>query len=237
MIIRGSAATGHPRLRAGISGGSPGTKKTALFSGGGDNTVVGTGVYRGVLGARNERHGRVCGIIKLVDNEARERVTDIPSHRYLSTSCLHAADPGREGLHEYCKSATGSNGDTDWVKIPASCKFCGTACVCACHGEMEGEPPSGGLPAAAVAAATECLLTGGTVVDMLNAAVPHLGQSELLAPGGHGAAAERERIRLLALTKRAVYCKACDGAPCDHDDELAPFADLLVGGGSSDGGG
>jgi hypothetical protein len=42
------------------------------------------------------------------------------------------------------------------------------------------------------------------------------------------AAAERERIRLLALHKRAVYCLACDGAPCGYDDILRPFADLLT---------
>jgi hypothetical protein len=42
-----------------------------------------------------------------------------------------------------------------------------------------------------------------------------------------GRVAERERIRWLAIVKRAVYCKACDGAPCDYSDELAPFIDLI----------
>jgi hypothetical protein len=43
-----------------------------------------------------------------------------------------------------------------------------------------------------------------------------------------GVAAERDRIRQLALHKRAVYCLACDGAPCGYDDILRPFADLLT---------
>jgi hypothetical protein len=37
----------------------------------------------------------------------------------------------------------------------------------------------------------------------------------------------RETIILLAEKKRAVYCRPCDGGPCDYTDELAPFADLL----------
>ena len=51
---------------------------------------------------------------------------------------------------------------------------------------------------------------------LLEAAAPHI------------AAAERESIRQLALRKRAVYCLACDGAPCGYDDILRPFADLLT---------
>ncbi len=54
-------------------------------------------------------------------------------HQYLSTSCLHATEPGREELHAYCQGTTGSNGETQWVKAPASCKFCGAPCVCTCH--------------------------------------------------------------------------------------------------------
>ncbi len=49
------------------------------------------------------------------------------THEYLSTACLH-------GEHGYCQSATGSNGDTQWAKVPASCKFCGAPCTCPCHG-------------------------------------------------------------------------------------------------------
>ena len=48
-------------------------------------------------------------------------------HEYLSTSCLH-------GEHGYCQSQTGTNGDTEWVKAPAVCKFCSAPCVCPCHG-------------------------------------------------------------------------------------------------------
>lgn len=56
-------------------------------------------------------------------------------HEYLSTSCLHATEPGREGLHAYCRGKTGSNGTTEWAKTPASCKFCGARCICPCHAE------------------------------------------------------------------------------------------------------
>jgi hypothetical protein len=42
------------------------------------------------------------------------------------------------------------------------------------------------------------------------------------------AAAQLERDVQLALHKRAVYCLACDGAPCGYDDILRPFADLLT---------
>lgn len=47
-------------------------------------------------------------------------------HVYLSTSCQH-------GQHDYCASATGSNGQTEWVKRPGRCKFCPALCVCSCH--------------------------------------------------------------------------------------------------------
>jgi hypothetical protein len=78
------------------------------------------------------------------------------------------------------------------------------------------------LPQAALDAsmdAIERLGAGGsrtTVRIVLEAAAPLI------------AAAERESIRLLALHKRAVYCLACDGAPCGYDDILRPFADLLT---------
>jgi hypothetical protein len=54
-------------------------------------------------------------------------------HEYLSTSCLHADADGRPELHAYCRSRTGSNGETQWHKEPASCKFCGAPCTCECH--------------------------------------------------------------------------------------------------------
>lgn len=43
-------------------------------------------------------------------------------HVYLSTGCLH-------NEHTWCQSDTGSNG----AKVPATCKFCATPCVCDCH--------------------------------------------------------------------------------------------------------
>lgn len=45
-------------------------------------------------------------------------------HHYLSTGCLH-------DKHKYCQSMTGYQG----AKRPASCKFCGAACICPCHRE------------------------------------------------------------------------------------------------------
>jgi hypothetical protein len=64
-----------------------------------------------------------------------------PGHAYLSTSCLHAAEPGREDLHAYCQSARGrADGGETWAKSPACCKFCGAPCTCGCH-RGEGGPP------------------------------------------------------------------------------------------------
>jgi len=51
-------------------------------------------------------------------------------HKYLSTSCFH-------GQHEYCKAKHGLAGP----KKPAECKFCGSRCICLCHGENEKTPP------------------------------------------------------------------------------------------------
>ncbi|MFH8813062.1 hypothetical protein ACH4GZ_38685 [Streptomyces hygroscopicus] len=52
-------------------------------------------------------------------------------HVYLSTSCLHAREPGREDLHGYCQGKTGMVGP----KTPAVCKFCKSPCICSCHRE------------------------------------------------------------------------------------------------------
>lgn len=50
------------------------------------------------------------------------QVEEPPTHRYLSTACLH-------GDHIYCTMDQGMNG----AKKPATCKFCDARCVCACH--------------------------------------------------------------------------------------------------------
>lgn len=50
-------------------------------------------------------------------------------HNYLSTSCFHAAEPGREELHDYCQNRNGQAGP----KKPGECKFCEAKCVCRCH--------------------------------------------------------------------------------------------------------
>lgn len=59
-------------------------------------------------------------------------------HSYLSTGCLHGdmvLEDGRTG-HEYCQGETGKCGD----KIPGRCKFCGSFCICVCHGDNEKSP-------------------------------------------------------------------------------------------------
>lgn len=66
-------------------------------------------------------------------------------HEYLSTSCLHARETGREELHDYCKGMTGMAG----AKRPAECKFCGAKCICPCHTSTdleEGAPEFKGAP-------------------------------------------------------------------------------------------
>jgi hypothetical protein len=65
-------------------------------------------------------------------------------HVYLSTSCLHGdmvLPDGRTG-HEYCQGETGHCG----AKVPHSCKFCGTNCVCTCHDTVKVAPVRGGGP-------------------------------------------------------------------------------------------
>jgi hypothetical protein len=52
-------------------------------------------------------------------------------HRYLSTACLHGAEPGREDLHRECKIDTKRYDGTH--KIGATCKWCPARCVCTCH--------------------------------------------------------------------------------------------------------
>ncbi len=90
--------------------------------------------------ARHCRAGPPCphcaARVDEIVNAAQEAICTDGVHRYLSTSCLHEDDPGREpeNLHSYCGSATGSNGNTQWAKTPASCKFCGAPCVCPRHG-------------------------------------------------------------------------------------------------------
>lgn len=59
----------------------------------------------------------------------------INRHRYLSTACVHAAEPGREELHEYCQANTGQAGQ----KRPATCKFCDAHCECWCHLKLQQE--------------------------------------------------------------------------------------------------
>lgn len=82
-----------------------------------------------------------CGgpaICTVCAREAAQKAAASRTHEYLSTSCLHAAELGREDprryeLHGYCQAATGSNGSTEWAKAPAVCKVCGAACICPCH--------------------------------------------------------------------------------------------------------
>lgn len=54
-------------------------------------------------------------------------------HVYLSTSCLHAVEPGREDLHDECK--TNERRYDGSHKYPAECKHCAAPCICPCHKE------------------------------------------------------------------------------------------------------
>ena len=58
-------------------------------------------------------------------------------HRYLSTACLHAVEPGRSLLHEYCKGLSGHSGP----KRGGECKFCRALCVCPCHQDPDPRDP------------------------------------------------------------------------------------------------
>jgi outer membrane murein-binding lipoprotein Lpp len=52
-------------------------------------------------------------------------------HRYLSTACLHAAEPGRVDLHRECQVDARRYDGTH--KVRATCKWCPARCICACH--------------------------------------------------------------------------------------------------------
>lgn len=54
-------------------------------------------------------------------------------HVYLSTACRHAVEPGREELHDECKTNMIRPDGTH--KKPAECKHCGAPCICTCHQE------------------------------------------------------------------------------------------------------
>lgn len=56
-------------------------------------------------------------------------IGNIIGHVYLSTACQHA-------IHDHCKSHHTLDGED---KIPASCKWCGTVCVCSCHRSSPGQ--------------------------------------------------------------------------------------------------
>jgi hypothetical protein len=53
------------------------------------------------------------------------------THRYLSTACLHGAEPGREDLHRECQVDTRRYDGTH--KVGATCKWCSARCICTCH--------------------------------------------------------------------------------------------------------
>jgi hypothetical protein len=82
-------------------------------------------------------------LLRLLDEAGAGIEGDAPSgHRYLSTACLHASEPGRENLHGYCQGGQGSNhqGET-WVKTGGVCKFCESECRCPCHESAPRESP------------------------------------------------------------------------------------------------
>lgn len=62
-----------------------------------------------------------------------EDLGGVSEHIYLSTACRHAVEPGREGLHDDCKTdATRWDGSH---KVASKCKFCSSMCTCSCHVE------------------------------------------------------------------------------------------------------
>jgi hypothetical protein len=78
------------------------------------------------------------------DEDDQAATDDLPAardggvHAYLSTACRHAAEPGREPLHLECQ--TGGKRWDGTEKLPASCKWCGASCVCACHAAAPTSP-------------------------------------------------------------------------------------------------
>ena len=87
----------------------------------------------------------------------------------------------------------------------------------------------GDFPPEAIAAGAQALRKAALLdnAGYIDGDEERAAQAVLEAAAAHLATAERERCAQLAEVKRAVYCKPCDGAPCDYDDELAPFAALL----------
>lgn len=51
-------------------------------------------------------------------------------HHYLSTACLHAEMNSDPELHKHCQGLTNLQ---DEPKIPGTCKWCSSKCVCPCH--------------------------------------------------------------------------------------------------------
>lgn len=75
-----------------------------------------------------------CAVVEAENARLRSdlnQATLSTDHTYLSTACLHAAEPGREALHRECqvdiRRYDGSH------KQGATCKFCPAQCVCTCH--------------------------------------------------------------------------------------------------------
>lgn len=71
----------------------------------------------------------LASILAAVDTQPS---SESASHRYLSTSCWHALQPGldsadAESLHAYCRSMVRQDGNG---KRPGVCKFCGSICAC-----------------------------------------------------------------------------------------------------------
>ena len=79
-----------------------------------------------------------------------------------------------------------------------------------------------GLPRAAVDAAIQALLKEHPQIQVTDEEPEHDVRIAMEAAAPHIAAAERERIRHLAIEEGAIYL--------DANDDTAPFADLLTGG-------
>jgi hypothetical protein len=77
------------------------------------------------------KKARPCRCLECVEKRANEKTV----HRYLSTACLHATEPGREDLHQYCQTDAKRYDGVD--KIAATCKWCEAPCICDCHKKEE----------------------------------------------------------------------------------------------------
>jgi hypothetical protein len=77
------------------------------------------------------RIAQLVGLYALRIDQIRAATTSAHRHLYLSTACWHAPETGREDLHRECAIDTHRYDGSH--KTAATCKWCPSRCVCACH--------------------------------------------------------------------------------------------------------